>query len=82
MEAASHVEKYPRRAEEVGGIKTCSIELGSSVVEIFAMSTAIRKLPGIGVKTRTLPAQAVIRDEDAWLSGSGGFHMTSIRVGG
>jgi uncharacterized protein YbjQ (UPF0145 family) len=69
-------------AEEVVGIKTYIIELGSSLVEIFAVGTAIRKLPGIGVKTQTLPAQAIIRDKDTWLSGSGGFDLTSIRAGG
>jgi uncharacterized protein YbjQ (UPF0145 family) len=69
-------------AEEVVGIKTYIIELGSSLVEIFAVGTAVRQLPGMGVKTQTLPAQAIIRDKDTWLSGSGGFDVTSIRAGG
>jgi uncharacterized protein YbjQ (UPF0145 family) len=69
-------------AEEVVGIKTYIIELGSSLVEIFAVGTAVRKLPGMGVKTQTLPAQAIIRDKDTWLSGSGGFDLTAIRAGG
>jgi uncharacterized protein YbjQ (UPF0145 family) len=69
-------------AEEVVGIKTYIIELGSSLVEIFAVGTAIRKLPGMGVKTQNLPAQAIIRDKDTWLSGSGGFDLASIRAGG
>jgi uncharacterized protein YbjQ (UPF0145 family) len=69
-------------AEEVVGIKTYIIELGSSLVEIFAVGTAVRKLSGMGVKTQTLPAQAIIRDKDTWLSGSGGFDLTSIRAGG
>ncbi len=69
-------------AEEVVGIKTYIIELGSSLVEIFAVGTAVRKLPGIGVKTASLPAQAIIRDKDTWLSGSGGFDLTAIRAGG
>jgi uncharacterized protein YbjQ (UPF0145 family) len=69
-------------AEEVVGIKTYIIELGSSLVEIFAVGTAIRKLPGMGVKTQTLPAQAIIRDKDTWLSGSGGFDLATIRAGG
>src|ERR1700678_761122 len=69
-------------AEEVVGIKTYIIELGSSLVEIFAVGTAIRKQSGMTVKTQTLPAQAIIRDRDTWLSGSGGFDVTSIRAGG
>jgi len=39
-------------------------------------------LPGMTVKTPALPAQAIIRDKDTWLSGSGGFDLTSIRAGG
>jgi uncharacterized protein YbjQ (UPF0145 family) len=69
-------------AEEVVGIKTYIIELGSSLVEIFAVGTAIRKQSGMTVKTQTLPAQAIIRDKDTWLSGSGGFDVMSIRAGG
>jgi len=68
-------------AEEVVGIKTYIIELGSSLVEIFAVGTAIRKQSGMGVKTPALPAQAIIRDKDTWVSGSGGFDLTSIRAG-
>ena len=69
-------------AEEVVGIKTYIIELGSSLVEIFAVGTAVRKMGGLGVATPQLPAQAVIRDKDTWMSGAGGFDLASIRAGG
>ena len=69
-------------AEEVVGIKTYIVELGTSLVEIFAVGTAVRKLQGIGVKTEALPAQAIIRDKDTWLSGFGGFDFQSTRAGG
>jgi uncharacterized protein YbjQ (UPF0145 family) len=68
-------------AEEVVGIKTYIIELGASLIEIFAVGTAVRRLSGLGVKTQVLPAQAIIRDKDTWVSGSGGFDLTSIRAG-
>jgi hypothetical protein len=42
----------------------------------------MRKLPGVGVQTASLPAQAIIRDKDTWLSGSGGFDLQSTRAGG
>jgi hypothetical protein len=63
------------------GIKTYIIELGASLIEIFAVGTAVRRLSGLGVKTQVLPAQAIIRDKDTWVSGSGGFDLTSIRAG-
>jgi uncharacterized protein YbjQ (UPF0145 family) len=69
-------------AEEVVGIKTYIVELGTSLVEIFAVGTAVRRLQGVGVKTQTLPAQAIIRDKDTWLSGFGGFDLQSTRAGG
>jgi uncharacterized protein YbjQ (UPF0145 family) len=69
-------------AEEVVGIKTYIVELGSSLVEIFAVGTAIRKLQGMAVKTPTLPVQAIIRDKDTWLNGSGGFEIQTLRAGG
>jgi hypothetical protein len=51
-------------------------------VEIFSVGTAVRKLEGVGVQTASLPAQAIIRDKDTWLSGSGGFDPQSTRAGG
>ena len=69
-------------AEEVVGIKTYIIELGSSLVEIFAVGTAVRKMAGMTVQTPNLPAQAIIRDKDTWVSGSGGFDLASMRAGG
>jgi uncharacterized protein YbjQ (UPF0145 family) len=69
-------------AEEVVGIKTYIVELGSSLVEIFAVGTAVRKLQGMTVKTPALPAQAIIRDKDTWLSGPGGLEVQSLRAGG
>jgi len=68
-------------AEEVVGIKTYIVELGSSLVEIFAVGTAVRRCPGLSVKTPALPAQAIIRDKDTWLSGLGGFNPQSARAG-
>jgi uncharacterized protein YbjQ (UPF0145 family) len=69
-------------AEEVVGIKTYIVELGSSLVEIFAVGTAIRKLQGMAVTTPSLPVQAIIRDKDTWLNGSGGFEIQTLRAGG
>jgi len=69
-------------ADEVVGIKTYIIELGSSLVEIFAVGTAVRTMSGLGVQTPNLPAQAIIRDKDTWLSGDSGFDLQSTRAGG
>ena len=68
-------------AEEVVGIKTYIVELGSSLVEIFAVGTAVAKLAGMDVETPTLPVQAIIRDKDTWLNGPGGFEIQTLRAG-
>lgn len=69
-------------AEEVVGIKTYIVELGSGLVEVVAIGTAVRKLPNFSVFTPALPCQAIIRDKDTWLSGDGGFDLQSTRAGG
>ncbi len=69
-------------ADEVIGIKTYIVELGAGLVEIFAVGTAVRKLQGMTVKTPVLPAQAIIRDKDTWMSGAVGFEIQTLRAGG
>ena len=69
-------------AEEVVGTKMFVVELGSGLVEIVAIGTAVRKLPNFAVQTATLPCQAIIRDKDTWQNGDGGFEFQSVRAGG
>ena len=68
-------------ADEVVGRKTYLVELGSSLIEIVAVGTAVRRLSNLGVATPALPAQAIIRDKDTWLSGESGFDLQSTRAG-
>jgi uncharacterized protein YbjQ (UPF0145 family) len=68
-------------AAEVVGIKTYIVELGPSLVEIFAVGTAVRKQDGLKTATAVLPAQAIIRDKDTWVSGVGGFEIQTLRAG-
>jgi uncharacterized protein YbjQ (UPF0145 family) len=70
------------QAEEIVGIKTYIIELGPGLIEIVAVGTAVQKLAGVKVETPALPAQAIIRDKDTWLSGESGFALQSTRGGG
>jgi uncharacterized protein YbjQ (UPF0145 family) len=69
-------------AEEVVGLKSYIVELGSGLIEFVAIGTAIRKLPNFKVDTPTLPVQAIIRDKDTWVSGEGAFDLQSTRAGG
>jgi uncharacterized protein YbjQ (UPF0145 family) len=69
-------------ADEVVGIKTYIVELGSSLVEIFSVGTAVRRAQGFAVATPSLPAQAIIRDKDTWVSGYSGLESTAVRAGG
>lgn len=69
-------------AEEVVGIKTYIVELGPSLVEIFAVGTALRQQSGMGVATQVLPPQAIIRDKDTWVNGVHGFDPVALRAGG
>jgi hypothetical protein len=61
------------------GLTPSGVVIGNSIQSMgflgFAVGTAVRKMAGIGVVTATLPAQAIIRDKDTWLSGPGGFDL-------
>ena len=69
-------------ADEVVGIKTYVVEIGAGLIEFVAIGTAMKRLPGLSVATSALPAQAIIRDRDTWVSGEGGFSLESTRGGG
>jgi uncharacterized protein YbjQ (UPF0145 family) len=69
-------------AEEVVGIKTYIVELGSGLIEFVAVGTAVRRMAGLAVETAALPAQAIVRDRDTWVSGEGGFDLQASRAGG
>lgn len=64
-------------AEEVVGVKTYVLEIANGLVEIVAIGTAVKKLPGVHTATATLPVQAIIRDKDTWMDGDGGFSLES-----
>jgi len=62
-------------AEEVIGVKTYISELGGHLVELLAVGTAMKKVPGMGVLTASLPAQAIVEDKDTWVEGGLGFSL-------
>jgi len=65
----------------VVGIKTHIHELGS-LIEFMAIGTAIKAHPGVSTVSPSLPAQAIIRDKDTWLShGEGLLATVSNRSG-
>ena len=66
-------------ADEVIGVKMYIVELGSSLIEIFAVGTAVRSLAGVAVQTANLPAQAIVRDRDTWISGATAFDLSALR---
>ena len=74
-EAREHaIDLVKREAEEIGadhvvGIKTHIHELGN-LIEFMAIGTAIKHVPGATPATAALPAQAVIKDKDTWISSS------------
>jgi uncharacterized protein YbjQ (UPF0145 family) len=69
-------------ADEVVGIKTYIVELGPSLIEIFAVGTAVQRNAGMKVANPHLPAQAIIRDKDTWVNGMQGLESIAIRAGG
>ena len=50
-------------------------------ISLAQLKAAMRQAPGMAVQTATLPAQAIIRDRDTWISGSGGLDLQTTRGG-
>ena len=69
-------------ADEVVGIKTYIVELGSGLIEFMAVGTAVKRMAGLSTATAALPPQAIVRDRDTWVSGEGGFDLQASRAGG
>jgi uncharacterized protein YbjQ (UPF0145 family) len=55
-------------ADDVVGIKTHIHELGG-LIEFMAIGTAVKRIAGAAPASPLLPAQAVIRERDTWISG-------------
>ena len=53
-------------ADAVIGVKVFVYEIGSSYVEVMAIGTAIKKMPGMKTASNTLIPQAIIRDRDTF----------------
>jgi len=70
-------------AERVIGNRLQIRELSPGLIEVVAVGTAVRRLPGIAPHSATLPVQAVVRDDDSLTmsgGGSAGF-ATSLAFG-
>jgi len=56
-------------------MKMYIVELGKGIIEMIDIGTAVRKNAAVSVETPALPAQAIIRDKDTWISGDAGFNL-------
>ena len=54
-------------ADDVIGIKTHVHEMGG-LLEFMAIGTAVKRSQGLKTASDSLPAQAIIRDKDTWIS--------------
>ncbi len=54
------------KADGVIGIKVFIHEIGSGLVEVMAIGTAIRRHPGVSTASEQLIPQAIIRDRDTF----------------
>ncbi len=59
-------------ADEVIGVKTRVYDMGGGLVEIMAIGTAVKRVPGLTTKQQILPAQAIIQDRETFVEASRG----------
>jgi uncharacterized protein YbjQ (UPF0145 family) len=55
-------------ADDVVGVKTHIHEHGN-LLEFMAIGTAVKKVEGATTLSQNLPAQAIIKDKDTWITG-------------
>jgi uncharacterized protein YbjQ (UPF0145 family) len=69
-----HIESEAKaiKADAVVGIKVFIYEIGSSFVEVMAIGTAIKKMPGLSTHSELLIPQAIIRDRDTFFDATHG----------
>jgi len=55
-------------ADDVAGVKTYVYQLGGGLIEFMAIGTAVKRMPGIGTVSPSLPTQAVIEDKSTFVN--------------
>ncbi len=54
-------------ADDIVGIRTHVHEF-QGLIEFMAIGTAVKRIPGMGTVSPSLPSQAIIRDRETWVS--------------
>ncbi len=57
-------------ADDVVGVKTYVYDMGSGIIEMLAIGTAIKKMPNVKVLSPNLIPQAIIRDVETFTNKS------------
>ena len=65
-------------ADEVIGVKTRVYDMGGGLVEIMAIGTAVKRVPGLTTKQQILPAQAIIQDRETFVEASRGDSVAAL----
>ena len=60
------------QADGIIGVKILIYEVGSGLVEVMAIGTAIKKSNAVKTQTEQLPPQAIIRDRDTFFDSTHG----------
>lgn len=59
-------DAYKAGADDVVGVKTYIYDLGGGIIELLAIGTAIKKMPGVRTHSPQLIPQAIIKDTDTF----------------
>lgn len=85
------ISKIKKEAAEIGaddvvGVKIYLYELGSGLIEVLAIGTAVRKHPSVATASSTLIPQAIINDKDTFVDrtfgGAAALSSQTMRRGG
>jgi uncharacterized protein YbjQ (UPF0145 family) len=69
-------------ADDVVGVKTYVYQMGSGVIELIAIGTAIKKMPNMQVASPNLIPQAIIKDTETFTNKTSYLSSYYARMGG
>ncbi|MBX9693575.1 MAG: heavy metal-binding domain-containing protein, partial [Cyanobacteria bacterium] len=68
--------------EDVLGVKTYIYDMGGGIVELLAIGTAVKKIPGIKQQSENIIPQAIIKDVETFTNNVPYFGQVYQRAGG
>jgi uncharacterized protein YbjQ (UPF0145 family) len=68
-------------ADDVVGVRTYVYQLGNGLIELLAIGTAVKKIPGVTPQTPQLPPQAIVVDKATFYDAVYNYNSVNVNKG-